>query len=221
MDSRRPRPQRSPDPFDRRLDRWLDTGRQLVDGVSGGRPGRREWIVSMGHPAWMRWVAGWVIASIGCWMKKTTGGNRPNLRRAGTAHARHRARLFLRLPVEWSDQCLLGGSVPSRPSRDGSPCSHHRQRWSRTASAPSVQPDPVVSEADDAWPDDDNFRVDRWKRSSGVIHHRLIYHRLTLHRWLRHAPPPGDRCLAPVAAAIEQLLALKAFCATVSTAQTP
>jgi hypothetical protein len=42
MDSRRQRSQRSPDPLDRRLDRWLDTGRQLVDGVSGARPGRRS-----------------------------------------------------------------------------------------------------------------------------------------------------------------------------------
>ena len=42
MDSRRQRAQRSPDALDRRLDRWLDTGRQLVDGVSGARPGRRN-----------------------------------------------------------------------------------------------------------------------------------------------------------------------------------
>ena len=39
--SRRPRSQ-SDDPLDRRLDQWLETGRQLVDGVSGARPGRRS-----------------------------------------------------------------------------------------------------------------------------------------------------------------------------------
>ena len=46
MESRRePYPrrsrQRSDDPLDRRLDQWLETGRQLVDGVAGTRPGSR------------------------------------------------------------------------------------------------------------------------------------------------------------------------------------
>ena len=136
-----------------------------------------EWIVSMGHPAWMRWVAGWVIASIGCWMKKTIGGNRPNLRRAGTAHARHRAQLP-------GSICRAVSARSASASRMERPVSAGRKRPLEALSrrqpvlpppsavepaspAPSVQPDPVVSEADDAWPDDDNFRVDRWKRSSG------------------------------------------------------
>ena len=41
MDTRRQRRQRSRDPLDRRLDQWLETGRQLVDGVAGTRPGQR------------------------------------------------------------------------------------------------------------------------------------------------------------------------------------
>ena len=34
--------QRGQDSGDRRLDQWLETGRQLVDGVAGTRPGRRS-----------------------------------------------------------------------------------------------------------------------------------------------------------------------------------
>ena len=41
MDTRPQRRQRSRDPLDRRLDQWLETGRQLVDGVAGTRPGQR------------------------------------------------------------------------------------------------------------------------------------------------------------------------------------
>ena len=29
-------------PLDRRVDKWLETGRQFVDGVSGTRPGMRR-----------------------------------------------------------------------------------------------------------------------------------------------------------------------------------
>ena len=167
-----------------------------------------EWIVSMGHPAWMRWVAGWVIASIGCWMKKTTGGNRPNTRRAGTAHARHRARLFLRLPVEWSDQCLLGGSrSPSRPSRDGSPCSHHRQRWSRHHRHQAFSPIRLCRRRMTPGPTMTTFA---WiaDRAAHPVNHRLIYHRRPCTDGFATHHRQATVASLQAAAAIEQLLAL-------------
>ena len=42
MEERYERLERSRDPRDRRLDQWLKTGRQLVDGVAGRRPGQRR-----------------------------------------------------------------------------------------------------------------------------------------------------------------------------------
>ncbi len=33
---------RSKDPLDRRLDQWIETSRQFVDGVAGNRPGKRR-----------------------------------------------------------------------------------------------------------------------------------------------------------------------------------
>ena len=45
MDSDRPRlPRRQGyrQPLDRRVDKWIETGRQVVDGVAGNRPGMRR-----------------------------------------------------------------------------------------------------------------------------------------------------------------------------------
>ena len=47
--SQRPRNrQRSRDPLERRMDQWLETGRQFVDGVSGNRPGQRRGVNPFG-----------------------------------------------------------------------------------------------------------------------------------------------------------------------------
>ncbi|MDP6833814.1 MAG: RNA helicase, partial [Prochlorococcaceae cyanobacterium ETNP1_MAG_9] len=45
MDSDRLRPQRRQgyrQPLERRLDNWIQTGRQVVDGVAGNRPGMKK-----------------------------------------------------------------------------------------------------------------------------------------------------------------------------------
>ena len=42
MEERYEHLERSRDPRDRRLDQWLETGRQLVDGVAGRSPGQRR-----------------------------------------------------------------------------------------------------------------------------------------------------------------------------------
>ena len=34
--------QRSREPLDRRMDKWIQTGKQVVDGVSGNRPGQKK-----------------------------------------------------------------------------------------------------------------------------------------------------------------------------------
>ena len=34
--------QRSREPLDRRMDKWIQTGKQVVDGVAGNRPGQRR-----------------------------------------------------------------------------------------------------------------------------------------------------------------------------------
>ena len=54
MEERYERLERSRDPRDGRLDQWLETGRQLVDGVAGRRPGKRR--AGLGLDSVGRWV---------------------------------------------------------------------------------------------------------------------------------------------------------------------
>ena len=175
MDSRRPRPQRSPDPFDRRLDRWLDTGRQLVDGVSGARPGRRgvdRFDGASRLDAVGRWVGDridWLLDEEDDWREPSDPSSRWDSPRSPS------------LPTisERSEAARPVSARSASASRMDRPVAAGRKRPLEALSrrqpvlppppavepAPSVQPDPVVMEADDAWPDDDSFRVDRWKRS--------------------------------------------------------
>ncbi len=50
------RRQRSRDPLERRMDQWMETGRQLVDGVAGNRPGQRKKDNRSGFSNMGRWV---------------------------------------------------------------------------------------------------------------------------------------------------------------------
>ena len=178
MDSRRPRPQRSPDPFDRRLDRWLDTGRQLVDGVSGARPGRRGVDRLDGASrldAVGRWVGDridWLLDEEDDWRESSDPSSRWDSPRSPSRPT----------ISERSESARPVSARSASASRIDRPVAARRKRPLEALSrrqpvlppppavapappAPSVQPDPVVMEADDAWPDDDSFRVDRWKRS--------------------------------------------------------
>ena len=152
MDSRRQRSQRSPDPLDRRLDRWLDTGRQLVDGVSGTRPGRRSTDRLDGASrldAVGRWVGDridWLLDEEDDWREES---ERPQgLQPSG--------------PARVNTPAIAERSTPSRRKR---PLQAQSRRQPvlppQTASAPPALP----SDQDDVWPEDDSFRVERWKRS--------------------------------------------------------
>ena len=54
MEDRAARGTRSRDPLDQRIDQWVETGRQFVDGVSGRRPGQRRGSVALDSVG--RWV---------------------------------------------------------------------------------------------------------------------------------------------------------------------
>ena len=170
MDSRRPRPQRSPDPFDRRLDRWLDTGRQLVDGVSGARPGRRgvdRFDGASRLDAVGRWVGDridWLLDEEDDWREPPEPSSRWDSPRSPSRPTVSASSSRMERPVSAGRKRPLEALSRRQPVL---PPPSAVEPASPASPAPSVQPDPVVSEADDAWPDDDNFRVDRWKRSSG------------------------------------------------------
>ena len=153
MDSRRQRSQRSPDPLDRRLDRWLDTGRQLVDGVSGARPGRRSLDRLDGASrldAMGRWVGDridWLLDEEDDWREVS---ERPQSRQSAR-------------PTPGDVSPSVERSTPSRRKRPLQALSRRQP----------VLPPPVTSTSsvsssgeEDVWPEDDSFRVERWKRSA-------------------------------------------------------
>ncbi len=153
MDSPRQRSQRSPDPLDRRLDRWLDTGRQLVDGVSGARPGRRSLDRLDGASrldAMGRWVGDridWLLDEEDDWREVS---ERPQSRQSAR-------------PTPGDVSPSAERSTPSRRKRPLQALPRRQPVLPPpVASTSSVSP----SGEEDVWPEDDSFRVERWQRSA-------------------------------------------------------
>ncbi|MFM7675479.1 MAG: RNA helicase [Synechococcus sp.] len=162
---------RGTDPLEQRLDRWVSAGRQLVDGVSGARPGSRP--AARGGPArggapggslprldnlgrWMEDKLDWLLEDGDDWRE-------PWEQPQPSGEVRRR-------PEPRSGS---GGSGPSGPTR-----SNRRplEAISRRG-APVLRPAEAASEAAEGWPSDDDFSLPRWQRPA--------------------APPAGNREESP------------------------
>ena len=79
----RPRRSRSRQSLDRRMDNWIETGRQFVDGVSGSRPGRRRFTDSnrLSRPnldnvtRWVEDKLDWIMEEEDDWLDDTYESN--------------------------------------------------------------------------------------------------------------------------------------------------
>ena len=142
MESRRQRRQRGDEPLDSRLDQWIETGRQLVDGVSGARPGRR-------------------------------GGGRPQVGSrldAGGRWVGDRVDWLLDEDDDWSDRVTApepSGMERSRPSGKR-PLEAMSRRQPLLISPPGPSPQSREEPGQEDWPDDADFRVERWRRSEST-----------------------------------------------------
>lgn len=148
-----PRDAFGPPRDDRRLERLVSAGRQLVDGVAGTRPGSRPAGRPTGRAAARprldslgRWVENrldWLLEDGDDWREPWQEPNR-ELRRPPRqeSEAPRRDRPPLRQPLE---------AISRRGSR------RDRAATGLNAAAPTVS-------ADDAWPDDTAFTVPRWQR---------------------------------------------------------
>ena len=70
--------------MERRLDTWLETGRQLVDGVSGRRPGQRR--TSLDLDSMGRWVGekvDWLLDDDDDWREPWQEQTSPEATRRG------------------------------------------------------------------------------------------------------------------------------------------
>ena len=142
MEERFDRLDRFRDQRDRRLDQFLETGRQLVDGVSGRRPGQRRSGLDLDSVG--RWVGEkveWLLEEDD-WQEpwQEAGRGRPEPARSIRTARR---------PLE----------AISRRSRRGAAA--------QAPAPPSTPPVAQVFNADPGeWPEDDSFRVQRWSRSA-------------------------------------------------------
>ena len=139
MDARRQRRQRGAEPLDSRFDQWIETGRQLVDGVSGTRPGRR----GGGRPQ-----VGSRLDAVGRWV-----GDRVDW--------------LLDEDDDWSDRVPTPeSSAGTRPRPSGErPLEAMSRRQPLLMPPTETRPQPRVEPVQEDWPDDADFRVDRWQRS--------------------------------------------------------
>ena len=133
--------QRSHDVGDRRFDQWLETGRQLVDGVAGTRPGRR--------PA---------------------GGPRPSVDFESVGRwVGDKIDWLMDEEEDWRDPVdpPLRTESPSASSRKRPlDAISRRQGVLPQVVAPVSESQPTYGEDDNSWPDDESFRVERWSRSA-------------------------------------------------------
>ena len=122
---------------ERRRDVWLETGRQIVDGVSGRRPGQRRSTLDLESVG--RWVGDrveWLLEDDDDWREPW---QEPAVR-SGRRGKRPLDAISRRQP----------NSAPGQPQAQQPPASVISSRAVHAA---------------EEWPEDDSFRVERWQRS--------------------------------------------------------
>ena len=135
MEERYERLERSRDPRDRRLDQWLETGRQLVDGVAGRRPGQRRPGLDLDSVG--RWVGDkveWLLEEDDDWREPWQETAEPMARR--------------KQPLQAISRRSRQRSMPTAAPQPSPP----------TASFVAE------SSTSEDWPEDDLFQVQRWQR---------------------------------------------------------
>jgi len=156
MDSRRDRSQRIPDRFEQRLGRWLDTGRHIVDGVSGARPGSRS-VNSVTGISRLDDVGRWVGDRID-WLLDEEVDCRDVYKRSQWLET---------VPPEMKDSSKSLDVSESLGRKRPLEAVSRRQPVLVNSKLPSSSSTSV--EDDGIWPEDDIFRVQRWKRSSVCV----------------------------------------------------
>ena len=144
MDDKRLRGSRRRDGLDQRMDQWLETGRQLVDGVSGRRPGQRRTSLD--------------LDSVGRWVGE-------------------KGEWLLEDDEDWREPWQEQASPAVRPAAsEGRPVRRPLDAISRRSQTPDGTGEVAAagSNANEGWPDDDNFRVERWSRGSDQSSRRSL-----------------------------------------------
>ena len=135
--------QRSREPLDRRVDKWIQTGKQVVDGVAGNRPGQRR--------------AGW--------QDKETSANFEKVGR----WVEEKIDWFFDDDEDWLEsEDLDYESPPEIVSNTKKPLTAISLRVPR-ALPPQIDATRNNSDELDEWPDDQSFKLNKWQRKDNPI----------------------------------------------------
>jgi hypothetical protein len=144
MDDFRPQRRRPADPLEQGLDRLMSAGRQLVDGVSGARPGSRP--AGRGSAPLPR------IGDLGRWVESRLDG------------------LLDEDDDAWRESWQQQPPAPQPQAGGRRPLEAISRRGQRSSPAgrgdgrPDAGADAVIRSAQEDWPDDASFTLPRWQR---------------------------------------------------------
>ena len=135
--------QRSRDSLDRKMDKWIKTGRQVVDGVAGNRPGQKR-------RGWEDRNKGPNFEKVGRWMEDKIDW-------------------FFEDDDDWLDNEDLDDE-PLQESINNTkrPLSAISLR-AHKALPPQIEGWGKNSDELDEWPDDQSFKLNKWERKDNLI----------------------------------------------------
>jgi hypothetical protein len=181
------------DPLEQRLDRWVNRGRQLVEGVSGARPGSRQAPVpgesrpggrAAGIEGLGRWMGNrfdWLLDDGEDWREPwqeadsprrgrlEAAGPQPQASRGGSADGPVRSKLEVSGDPPLARRRLEAVSLRGRGQLSTNPAAAGgRNQVPPAGSADLEEQDPARPPVagSGAWPEDDVFKLDRWQRPS-------------------------------------------------------
>ena len=134
--------QRSREPLDRRMDKWIQTGKQVVDGVAGNRPGQKR----------------------GRWQDKTTA---PSFEKVGR-WMEEKIDWFFEDDEDWLENEDLNDDPQESTIYKKRPLSAISLRAPK-ALPPQIEQKRNNCDEIDEWPDDQSFKLNKWERKDNSI----------------------------------------------------
>ncbi len=135
--------QRSREPLDRKMDQWIQTGKQVVDGVAGNRPGKRR---GGSHNK----ESSANFEKVGRWMEEKIDW-------------------FFEDDEDWLDnEDLFDEPSQERTNYSKRPLTAISLRAPR-ALPPQIEVRRNNSDELDEWPDDQSFKINKWERKDNLM----------------------------------------------------
>ena len=135
--------QRSRAPLDRRMDKWIQTGKQVVDGVAGNRPGQRR----------------------GGWKDKETSANFEKVGR----WMEEKIDWFFEDDEDWLDNEELDDEVVQEITNTKKRPLGAISLRAPKALPPQITKKRDNLDKMSEWPDEQSFKVNKWERKDNFI----------------------------------------------------